>query len=227
MRRAWGIQLVCLLMAGVALTAADWPQYLRAAAQRRLHGSPAGGKMARGRTQESLGETDRPGTCGSDRGGRSADPVPPRRPRRSGRRIRGPRPASHSGTSPTRPVTATISASTKGRERCRSWPAVASIRSAPRDNSMRSISRREGESGVSTRHAGSHVGKGFFGAAGSPLVEDGRVIANIGGTDGDERRASSRSMRTRARCCGPRPATRRATRRRSAPPSAASGSPCS
>ena len=26
--------------------------------------------------------------------------------------------------------------------------------------------------------------KGFFGAAGSPLVEDGRVIANIGGKDG-------------------------------------------
>ena len=28
------------------------------------------------------------------------------------------------------------------------------------------------------------VPKGFFGAAGSPLVENGRVIANIGGTDG-------------------------------------------
>jgi outer membrane protein assembly factor BamB len=28
------------------------------------------------------------------------------------------------------------------------------------------------------------VRKGFFGAAGSPLVEDGRVIANIGGEDG-------------------------------------------
>jgi outer membrane protein assembly factor BamB len=29
-----------------------------------------------------------------------------------------------------------------------------------------------------------NVRKGFFGAAGSPLVEDGRVIANVGGTDG-------------------------------------------
>ena len=29
------------------------------------------------------------------------------------------------------------------------------------------------------------VRKGFFGAAGSPLVEDGRVIANIGGKDGN------------------------------------------
>jgi outer membrane protein assembly factor BamB len=27
------------------------------------------------------------------------------------------------------------------------------------------------------------VAKGFFGAAGSPLVEDGRVIANVGGKD--------------------------------------------
>ena len=31
-----------------------------------------------------------------------------------------------------------------------------------------------------------NVRKGFFGAAGSPLVEDGRVIANIGGIDGDK-----------------------------------------
>jgi outer membrane protein assembly factor BamB len=30
------------------------------------------------------------------------------------------------------------------------------------------------------------VRKGFFGAAGSPLVEDGRVIANVGGVDGDK-----------------------------------------
>ena len=30
------------------------------------------------------------------------------------------------------------------------------------------------------------VRKGFFGAAGSPLVEDGRVIANIGGKDGNK-----------------------------------------
>ena len=30
------------------------------------------------------------------------------------------------------------------------------------------------------------VRKGFFGAAGSPLVENGRVIANIGGRDGDK-----------------------------------------
>ena len=31
-----------------------------------------------------------------------------------------------------------------------------------------------------------NVPKGFFGAAGSPLVESGRVIANIGGMDGDK-----------------------------------------
>ena len=30
------------------------------------------------------------------------------------------------------------------------------------------------------------VRKGFFGAAGSPLVEDDRVIANVGGTDGEK-----------------------------------------
>src|ERR1700726_669275 len=34
------------------------------------------------------------------------------------------------------------------------------------------------------------VRKGFFGAAGSPLVEDGRVIANIGGKDGGKGRVA-------------------------------------
>ncbi len=43
------------------------------------------------------------------------------------------------------------------------------------------------------------VRKGFFGAAGSPLVEDGRVIANIGGKDGARARASSRSTPIPAR----------------------------
>ena len=43
------------------------------------------------------------------------------------------------------------------------------------------------------------VRKGFFGAAGSPLVEDGRVIANIGGTDGDEGRRHRRVQRRHGR----------------------------
>ena len=43
------------------------------------------------------------------------------------------------------------------------------------------------------------VRKGFFGAAGSPLVEDGRVIANIGGKDGEQRRWHRRVQRRHRR----------------------------
>ena len=39
------------------------------------------------------------------------------------------------------------------------------------------------------------VRKGFFGAAGSPLVEDGRVIANVGGKDGGKARGDRRVQR--------------------------------
>ena len=55
------------------------------------------------------------------------------------------------------------------------------------------------------------VPKGFFGAAGSPLVEDGRVIANIGG----RKPASSLSTPRPAKFSGRRPTTTQAIRRRS------------
>jgi len=63
--------------------------------------------------------------------------------------------------------------------------------------------------------------KAFFGAAGSPLVEDGRVIANVGGAG--RMPASWPSMPTPATCSGPWPARKRATRRRWRRPSTASG----
>ena len=43
------------------------------------------------------------------------------------------------------------------------------------------------------------VRKGFFGAAGSPLVENGRVIANIGGKDGGKGRRDRRVQRGHGR----------------------------
>ena len=50
-------------------------------------------------------------------------------------------------------------------------------RKAARDRSR----NRESRCGTSTRCGSSRSTKGFFGAAGSPLVEGGKVIANVGG----------------------------------------------
>ncbi len=69
------------------------------------------------------------------------------------------------------------------------------------------------------------VRKGFFGAAGSPLVEDGRVIANIGGKDGDKGAGIvAFNAATGARALDSDRATRPAIRRRS-PRSSAGGRP--
>ncbi len=54
------------------------------------------------------------------------------------------------------------------------------------------------------------VAKNFFGAGGSPLVEDGRVIANIGGKDAGIVAFEART----GRCCGRRRATAPVIRRR-------------
>ena len=81
---------------------------------------------------------------------------------------------------PTPPPTATTSASTKDRAPCRSSSTVASTRSAREGSCTPSIWPRANGSGASTRRRRSRRGWGFFGRAGSPLVEDGRVIANIG-----------------------------------------------
>ena len=61
------------------------------------------------------------------------------------------------------------------------------------------------------------VRKGFFGAAGSPLVERGRVLLNPGGEEG----GSPRSARRPASSSGARPRTRPATLRPPPPPSLA------
>ena len=58
------------------------------------------------------------------------------------------------------------------------------------------------------------VRKGFFGAAGSPLVENGRVIANIGGKDGDKGAGIVAFNAEPGPCSGRPPITRPATRRR-------------
>ena len=68
------------------------------------------------------------------------------------------------------------------------------------------------------------VPKGFFGAAGSPLVEDGRVIANVGGPKAG---IVAFDAKTRQGAVDGDRLTGRAIRRRSARRSAAGGSRCS
>ena len=88
-----------------------------------------------------------------------------------------------SGATAIRRPIATTSDSTKGRAPCPWWPTASSTPSARKGSCMRSISRqRDGLWSEDTMRRFS-VPKDFFGAAGSPLVEDGRVIANIGGKD--------------------------------------------
>ena len=86
-----------------------------------------------------------------------------------------------SGRAAIRRPTATISASTRGRAPCRSLPTGSSIRSARRASCAPPTS--EGGDVLWSHKTAKEFGvpKGFFGAAGSPLVEGGRVIANIGG----------------------------------------------
>ena len=85
------------------------------------------------------------------------------------------------GAMRTRRLTATILDSTKARARCRWSPMESSIPTAPR-GSFHAIDLQTGKPlwNVDAMRE-FEVDKGFFGAAGSPLVEDGKVIANVGG----------------------------------------------
>ena len=79
-----------------------------------------------------------------------------------------------------RPPIATISASTKGRA---PFPS-SRVYTFGAEGQLHALDLADGKrvwSVDTARRFG--VPKGFFGAAGSPLVEDGRVVANIGGRD--------------------------------------------
>ena len=115
---------------------------------------------------------------------RSRHPVSSRRRTRKSSRRSTREPATRAGATPTRPPTATTSGSTRDRGPSPSWRTAGSTRSARKDSCTRSTRQPASASGAWIRCARFGVRKGFFGAAGSPLVEDGRVIANIGGTDG-------------------------------------------
>ena len=135
-----------------------------------------------------------------------------------------PRPGRRSGSTPIPRPIATTSASTRARARCRWSPTASSTRSAPKGSSTPWISPTGTRVWSEDTMKRFSVAKGYFGAAGSPLVEDGRVIANIGGDKARHRRV--RREDRQGAVDGHRRRAR-ATRPGSAPRSAASGSRCS
>jgi hypothetical protein len=90
-------------------------------------------------------------------------------------------PVLRNGATPIRRPTATILDSTKGLGRYQWSPVESSIPTAPRGKLYRHRSRHGKPLWNVDAMREFEVDKGFFGAAGSPLVEDGKVIANIGG----------------------------------------------
>ncbi|MEQ1910541.1 MAG: PQQ-binding-like beta-propeller repeat protein [Vicinamibacterales bacterium] len=185
MRARCGLQLACLLMTGVAVVAADWPQFLGPQRNGVYTGPalasswPAGGP--RKVWQKPIGRGFAGPVVAGDRliqfhrvgreevvdalDARTGDPrwhyAYPTTYRDDFGFDDGPRAV---------PVVANNRVFTFGAEGQLHAVDLATGKKIWSVDTMRRFAVR----------------KGFFGAAGSPLVEDGRVIANIGGTDGEK-----------------------------------------
>ena len=198
------IAIAAVLLLGISVHA-DWPQFLgpeRNGAYRGAPSSPPFPPAARGRLEEE----DRAGT--ERPGGRRH----PRHPVPSDRAIARSSSRSTRRRGTTR-VAERLSDRLPRRLRLRRGPA----RGAGCCRRGRLYVRRRGTAAVRTASIGGEravvasktatefdVPKGFFGAAGSPLVEGGRVMANIGGAKAgiiafDARKGSHRVDRHR-RC---------------------------
>lgn len=185
MRARFGLQLACLLMTGVAVVAADWPQFLGPQRNGVYTGPalasswPAGGP--RKVWQKPIGQGFAGPVVAGDRliqfhrvgreevvdalDARTGDPrwhyAYPTTYRDDFGFDDGPRAV---------PVVANNRVFTFGAEGQLHAVDLATGKKIWSVDTMRRFAVR----------------KAFFGAAGSPLVEDGRVIANIGGTDGEK-----------------------------------------
>ncbi len=186
MRTRWSIQLVCLLMAGAALAAADWPQFLGPQRNGVYTGPPLPGVRGPRADRERVWE--------KRIGQGFAGPV-----------VAGDRLILFHRVGREEVVDAFDARTGEPRwhfayptsyrddfgfdEGPRAVPVVAGNRvyTFGAEGQLHAIDLATGKRVWSVDAARRfNVRKGFFGAAGSPLVEDGRVIANIGGTDGDK-----------------------------------------
>jgi outer membrane protein assembly factor BamB len=182
MRTRWAIQILCLLLAGAGLAAADWPQFLGP----QRNGVYAGPALA------TSWPSGGPRKVWEKRIGQGfAGPV-----------VAGDRLILFHRVGREEVVDAMDARTGEPRwhfaypttyrddfgfdEGPRAVPVVAGNRvyTFGAEGQLHALDVATGRQvwTVDTR-ARFNVRKGFFGAAGSPLVEDGRVIANVGGTD--------------------------------------------
>lgn len=184
-RPQWGVLLVCLLLAGVALAAADWPQYLGPQRNGVYTGPPLASSWPAGGPRKVWEKKIGQGFAG---------------PVVAGDRLIlfhrvGREEVVDAFDARTGDVRWHYAYPTNYRddfgfdEGPRAVPVVTNNRvfTFGAEGQLHAIDLATGKkiwSVDATRRF--NVRKGFFGAAGSPLVEEGRVIANIGGTDGDK-----------------------------------------
>jgi outer membrane protein assembly factor BamB len=183
MRTKLGVQLACLLLAGALMSAADWPQFLGPQRNGVYSGPPLATTWPAGGPRKIWEKKIGQGFAG---------PV-----------VTGDRLILFHRVGREEVVDALDARTGEARwhfayptayrddfgfdEGPRAVPVVAGNRvyTFGAEGQLHAIDVATGKSvwSVDTR-ARFNVRKGFFGAAGSPLVEDGRVIANVGGTDG-------------------------------------------
>jgi outer membrane protein assembly factor BamB len=186
MRTRWGISLVCLLIAaGVALTAADWPQYLGPQRNGVYTGPPLATTWPAGGPKRVWDKRVGQGFAGPVVAGDRLILF-----HRIGREEVVDAFAARTGEPRWHFAYPTNYRDDFGfDEGPRAVPVVAGGRvyTYGAEGQLHAIDLATGRRVWSVDAARRfNVRKGFFGAAGSPLVEDGRVIANIGGTDGDK-----------------------------------------
>lgn len=185
MRTRWSLQLIGLLIAGVALAAADWPQYLGPQRNGVYTGPPLAAKFPAGGPKKVWEKRIGQGFAGPVVAGDRLILF-----HRVGREEVVDALAARTGEPQWHYAYPTTYRDDFGfDEGPRAVPVVAGGRvyTFGAEGQLHVVDLATGKKIWSVDAARRfNVRKGFFGAAGSPLVEDGRVIANIGGTDGDK-----------------------------------------
>jgi outer membrane protein assembly factor BamB len=183
MRSRFGVQLGCLLLAGVAVAAADWPQFLGPQRNGVYGGPPLATSWPAGGPRKVWEKRIGQGFAGPVVAGDRLILF-----HRVGREEIVDAMDARTGEARWHFAYPTAYRDDFGfDEGPRAVPVVAGNRvyTFGAEGQLHAIDVTTGRRiwSVDTRMR-FNVRKGFFGAAGSPLVEDGRVIANVGGTDG-------------------------------------------
>jgi outer membrane protein assembly factor BamB len=183
MRARWALQLSCLMLAGVAVAAADWPQFLGPQRNGVYAGPPLATSWPAGGPRKVWEKHVGQGFAGPVVAGDRLILF-----HRVGRVEVVDALDAKTGAPRWHFASPTAYRDDFGfDEGPRAVPVVSGNRvyTFGAEGRLQALDLATGRAiwNVDTRMR-FNVRKGFFGAAGSPLVEDGRVLANIGGTDG-------------------------------------------